>query len=381
MNVNAFISGRARAALIVDGEQCRLLRDDSPEQLEPWARESWNFLFGDVDDLQFVSHQPPDAIRRLLEDAVDFTESLDVLLYLLDANWPADVRRAAAEELNDLLAYSEIAEFLESILSAKPLTDEADLAGAQSACAGCVRVADFLSTLAERQSAIRMVRWAWDATAEEIFEDRCTAQVTEGALVRAGDFARFVMDTAAGIAPDPSGRQLQSSSVLLPIPTSTQSLLVGKWSTRIRVQLLLQQADKQAAESIGTHASADRVPEPLAVRWEQEGEGHDLDVAYAQAVIERLLNVSDDTWPVLNRVQLRALITALRHAKSPRLRIKVAESLAHFGRHNDDVKAALSLACRSDPSDRVRDRARYALERCTQPRHEPLLSGRAGGGS
>ena len=126
--MNAVISGRAAVALMIDGEQLYSLHYGDPDDRVERALEEWNLLFGGVGDLEFVEDCDEASARDRLEDAVDGTEALDLVLYLFDGSLSDDVRRTASLELDELLVYPEITAYLESILYARPLGQSAWLA-------------------------------------------------------------------------------------------------------------------------------------------------------------------------------------------------------------------------------------------------------------
>ncbi len=78
--------------------------------------EEWNLLLAGADDLEFVEDCDEPTVRDRLEDAVDSTEALDLVLYLFDGSLSDEIRRTASLELDELLVYPEIKTYLESIL-------------------------------------------------------------------------------------------------------------------------------------------------------------------------------------------------------------------------------------------------------------------------
>ena len=124
--MNAVVSGRAAVAMLIDGEQLYSIHYDGPENRVERAVEDWHLLLGGVNDLEYLDACNEHETRDRLEDAVDRTEALDLVLYLFDRSFSDEIRRTASLELEELLAYPEIVGYLESILYARPLDEAAD---------------------------------------------------------------------------------------------------------------------------------------------------------------------------------------------------------------------------------------------------------------
>ena len=101
--MQAVISGRAGAALLIDGEDWTSLHADDLAEAVPRNPGDFPFLFGDADDLQFLENVDRKKVTKELALACDRETSLRLALFVLDADLPSDVREEAACELDTLL--------------------------------------------------------------------------------------------------------------------------------------------------------------------------------------------------------------------------------------------------------------------------------------
>ncbi len=132
--MRAAISGRAALAVLEENGRWHSLHYNDMSRLVPRTAEALPSLLRDVRDVEWLEADSLDAVKQKLADAVDSTEGLDLVLYLLDDSLSDDTRETAALEFEDLTAYPEVIELIENVLLAHPLPAEADMVGALAAC-------------------------------------------------------------------------------------------------------------------------------------------------------------------------------------------------------------------------------------------------------
>ena len=132
--MQAVLSGRAAVAFISDGATWHSIHYDELDRLVPRQPNEFDVLFQGVRDLDCIDDVTVDEIKDRLTDAVDSSEGLDLVLYLLDARLSDDTRDSAAQEFEELAGYPEIIEQIERILLAAPFPESADFGGGLAAC-------------------------------------------------------------------------------------------------------------------------------------------------------------------------------------------------------------------------------------------------------
>jgi hypothetical protein len=128
--MDAVVSGRARVAIIVEGDQLWSIHPEDPREQVPRGPAEWRHLIGDARDLEFIEDIDSDALVRRLDLACDADDALHLALILLDAEEPEEIRSEAAGELEELFGSEEIVQLLERNLYGALLPADADLAGA-----------------------------------------------------------------------------------------------------------------------------------------------------------------------------------------------------------------------------------------------------------
>ncbi|RLS77039.1 MAG: hypothetical protein DWI02_10415 [Planctomycetota bacterium] len=194
--MKAVVSGRACVALLIRGDELHSIHYDNTDELVLRHPEDFRTLFGGANDLDFLEEVDSiDGLRSHLEDAVDETEALDLLLFLCDEQLSQKTRESAAIELEELIVYPEIVASLEQILFAQPLPSSVHFDGARSACAATNsrKTQHFLEQLFQSQPAIEVVRSSWDQFPEDSFAGKSRQQV-EAICLRKGLFADFVRE-------------------------------------------------------------------------------------------------------------------------------------------------------------------------------------------
>ncbi len=172
--MEAVISGQAGVAfLLMAGDQFASIHVGEPEVLTPRAIGDLPFLFGDASDLQFLEDVDHAEVVRRLQIDQDKADALYLSLILLDPDLSIEVRREAANDLEDLYRTSEVFEYVERILLARPLPPSADLVGAMSLVGGSdhLYVGPFLRRLERIQRIIRQVFVGWEWTVSKAFDN------------------------------------------------------------------------------------------------------------------------------------------------------------------------------------------------------------------
>lgn len=202
MSSSAVISGQAGVALLIEGDHLASIhagRSEEPVRCSPGEAR---FLLGDAKDLQFVEDAELAEIARQLEKETARVDALHLALILLDKTLDEGTRREAAQELDDLLADDNAAEFVENILFSKPLPEEADVA---CACVEPLEGASKTKTLIERlsssQQGIREVYGAWleiplelfgsEDEREQFLRDSARMGISRGLVLAEGLPARY----------------------------------------------------------------------------------------------------------------------------------------------------------------------------------------------
>ncbi|HEY0073523.1 MAG TPA: tetratricopeptide repeat protein [Abditibacteriaceae bacterium] len=189
--MNALISGRANAAILIEKEEISVLRS---EQAEPAVchASALPHLIGDARDLIFLENVTQDEAARALEHATDCESALHLSLITLDGKLSAKVRAKAADALEEFLEDTAVLDYICGVFHARPLTGDSDIGSALDAAgdADAVRVFDLWRQIRRRQPLIEEAWLAWEAI------DPATFQVPRdglrAALVRAGMFTALV---------------------------------------------------------------------------------------------------------------------------------------------------------------------------------------------
>ena len=163
--MEALISGRAGLALVIDGDRFASIHAEEPERMVPRQPAEFHFLVGEARDFRTVENTTRDEVVRELRLAEDREDALQLVLIAQDLDLPADVRREAIEELEELIQESDVGSYLENVLYAHPLPEGMDLAGAMrmARTAEAWEVVSLLELFWTYQGAIREVRQAWES--------------------------------------------------------------------------------------------------------------------------------------------------------------------------------------------------------------------------
>jgi tetratricopeptide (TPR) repeat protein len=193
--MDAVISGRAGKALLLDGDSLKSFDVDDPSKLVPRRQSDLPYLFGETQDLRVIEDTDIESVQQELKHDCHCNWALDLALISLDAELPDEIRQEALEGLDELLADSRVVERLENILYARPLPEDADLAGALNLC-GETRFSNahaLMQRFQERQVLISEVSNAWETIPTKIFGSYDQQAEFQHVAVREGLFRTLVI--------------------------------------------------------------------------------------------------------------------------------------------------------------------------------------------
>ena len=166
--MKAAISGRAAAAIVLDGDEWLRIDGDDPTRLKPAGPHEWRFVFGVSEDIQYVEAGTFDEIRQILSMAVDENHALTLTLICLDMGSEFQTKIEAAQHLESILHRTDsVLPFLWRVFTAKPLPRDASPDDAYAASSGESRA--FLERLRRSQPAIQRVHEAWQTLSDDCF--------------------------------------------------------------------------------------------------------------------------------------------------------------------------------------------------------------------
>jgi RNA polymerase sigma factor (sigma-70 family) len=200
--MDAFVSGRAGVAIIVDGDRLLSMNLEPHTPPIPCTFRDVRFLLGDARDLLLVEHETFDEIRADLAVARNQDDALQLALFTLDAELSDETREEAARALEELLASNMVLAFVEGVLLSHPAPKSADVIGAIRLAdrAHAARAETFFGRVASLQPRVEEVWRAWEALPLSFFADEDERVRTRAGLVRAGVFRDFVNGDVDAIA-------------------------------------------------------------------------------------------------------------------------------------------------------------------------------------
>lgn len=201
--VNAVVSGQSGVAILLQaGELASLHAGRGTEVVRRHPSEA-RFLLGDATDLQVLEDVAIEEVTRRLELATAQMDAFHTALILLDGSLTLDTRQEAAGELQDFWENEAVSAFVESVLFAHPLPEDADLLGAFAACAQATeQTRRFLERLDSLQSSIAEVHLAWERIPTRVFGTEEDRRKARSVAVREGLFRDLVLCLAAAVSID-----------------------------------------------------------------------------------------------------------------------------------------------------------------------------------
>ena len=132
--MNAIISGRVGLAIITDEESSRTLWLDEAGNVSERIVPDPGTHLREIGDFELLYGVSAEEVEAHLLHSRNCDDALHMLLVLLDGGLSVDVRREAAEVLDELLGDESVAEAVERILYAAPLPASADVERALALC-------------------------------------------------------------------------------------------------------------------------------------------------------------------------------------------------------------------------------------------------------
>lgn len=193
--MKALISGQAGIAVLADGGHFLSFTLDEITPSE-WQNQDLSWLFGACSDVRSIDCDSREQLLAELELAWQQDRSLHLTLLLLNSQEESDIRRDAAECLDEFLSKSLVEDFVANRLYSKPLPDQADLPGAMAIAEGvlALRVRGFLYDLSALQLEISKRYAAWLALPESLFGGTEYKERFEAEALEAGAFRLFVTE-------------------------------------------------------------------------------------------------------------------------------------------------------------------------------------------
>lgn len=167
--MKAAVSGRAAAAMVLDGDAWFRIDSDEPEVKSAGPQE-WAFVFGVAEDVQYVEARTFEEIRGVLSTAVDEDHALTLALICLDMGSEFRTKVESAQYLEEILSRTATAEpFLWRLFTAKPLPRDASIHDAYRASKDQPQLHAFFERLREYQPSIARVYEAWQGLSKDAF--------------------------------------------------------------------------------------------------------------------------------------------------------------------------------------------------------------------
>ncbi len=192
--MRAVLSGRAAVAILYEGDSWHSMTYEESELLTPCHAAQATTLLRNAHDLIWLEDVSVEDVRDRLADVVDSTEALDCVLYLLDGSLQPETRDAVALEFEELAAWPEIVEEVESVLFASPLPAFADMDGAIAACerTDAKAAAQLFRHWHSLQPTVQAVYDAWLQIPVDRFGDTTQQTSAQGHFIKHGIFAALV---------------------------------------------------------------------------------------------------------------------------------------------------------------------------------------------
>lgn len=131
------------------------------DSTSPTARLPVALAHNRYPDSQWVQASSTDEAITRLSEASQKCQSLDFTLILFDGGLSCETRKAAAEELDDLLAIEANRNYVLDIVLSKPLHKLADCSGAISVANTCSRAKEFVQEIVNAQAQASRLFNAW----------------------------------------------------------------------------------------------------------------------------------------------------------------------------------------------------------------------------
>lgn len=191
--MDAVLSGQAKRAVLIDGDNLSSFCTDAPEKIVSCEKSDMRLLFGEAQDLRFVENVDKEQAKNEL--AFDYSKrcSLDLVLLLLDEEISSGLKREVVEVLEEVFEDERLIIYLESIFFARPLMDGVDIEKALNVSEKAnQKTHNFLLKLQDNQDGIGKAYRAWKKIPNRDFVGESTRDYYLSALVQEGVFRELV---------------------------------------------------------------------------------------------------------------------------------------------------------------------------------------------
>jgi hypothetical protein len=160
------ISAEHGVAVVTDGDETLLIRDEDEEPARTIRRADVTMMFQFASDVELIEVADIEAARLTLRQRVDTSKASRLFRILTDEEALKTSRRTAAAELENHLRNESVLRALENELYSQPLPARVNLRDALKFSERTAeRLRKMLGQLQKAQTRIRKVRMAWDTVA------------------------------------------------------------------------------------------------------------------------------------------------------------------------------------------------------------------------
>jgi tetratricopeptide (TPR) repeat protein len=247
--MDVVFSGQAGTLAFLEGADVRFVRAGDLEVDFLVGREGASYLFEGTNDVVVGRETNRDHAFKQFEQAWESDRALRLVLIALDVEEENELRLEAADCLEEIFERGNAATFVENQLYSRPLPGEADPLFLMDGSKWPL-VNKIISTLVDRQTAIRIHRQAWDALSASLFVDLSKADFEEGAI-GAGAF-RILASLEEGR--DPNLAILECYKALSSLPNVRA--VVSDWTKQlkrvgIKHKVLPEESEDESLGQIG----------------------------------------------------------------------------------------------------------------------------------
>ena len=165
----AAVSGQLGSAFLIDGNKYHLVTSSEPEVLVAAGKDDFGDFYRRAQDLEYLENSSLPEIKKRLCRAAEEQDVLTVATLLMDRSSSFEVRRLAADTLEEYLKQPQNIQFLEAILFSEPIGPEVDLKTVSSLLRSCHPGHELFDHLNQSRGDIKRVMDAWDAIPLETF--------------------------------------------------------------------------------------------------------------------------------------------------------------------------------------------------------------------
>lgn len=194
--MDAYISGQASLAIILDGRSASCFSLDDPWPPKPISLSLVPLLLQDCHDVAKHSGLDKEQVERELELAWSRDRSIRLAIVMLDNNEELIIRKNAATHLNELLEIESVSHFLKNSLYSCPLSSVSDYAWAVgfTETQGLSNTNELVRALLNDQDEIRACSDAWGNLPIDLFNTREYKNLFKSSLLRIGAFREVVQN-------------------------------------------------------------------------------------------------------------------------------------------------------------------------------------------